>query len=118
MPLYEYRCRECGDLTEVMQRISDPPLSTCDLCGGELKKLISAPAFQFKGSGWYVTDYAGKDGNDKDAKKENAAGSDGAKPDSAKSDDSGSASKDASAGGSAAAEPSAKKPAEPAASST
>ena len=67
MPLYEYQCQSCGSHTEVMQRVSDPPLATCDECGGELKKLISAPAFQFKGEGWYVTDYARK--NDKGEKK-------------------------------------------------
>ena len=60
MPLYEYQCRSCGNVSETIQRMSDPPLTTCDACGGELKKLVSAPAFQFKGSGWYVTDYAGK----------------------------------------------------------
>lgn len=60
MPIYEYQCRSCGKLTEVMQRVDDPPLTTCSECGQPLKKLISAPAFQFKGSGWYVTDYARK----------------------------------------------------------
>ncbi len=63
MPLYEYQCRSCGDVSEVIQRMSDDPLSTCEKCGGELKKLLSAPAFQFKGSGWYVTDYANKSGD-------------------------------------------------------
>lgn len=62
MPLYEYQCLSCGNVSEAIQRMSDPPLSTCDQCGGELKKLLSAPAFQFKGSGWYVTDYADKSG--------------------------------------------------------
>ena len=69
MPLYEYQCQSCGDTTEVIQRMSDPPLSTCERCGGDLKKLISAPAFQFKGSGWYVTDYADKGGKGKDSGK-------------------------------------------------
>ncbi len=62
MPLYEYKCLGCGYVSEAIQRMSDPPLSTCDRCGGELEKLLSAPAFQFKGTGWYVTDYAGKSG--------------------------------------------------------
>ncbi len=62
MPLYEYQCLSCGNVSEVIQRMSDDPLSTCEECGGELKKLLSAPAFQFKGSGWYVTDYANKSG--------------------------------------------------------
>jgi putative FmdB family regulatory protein len=60
MPIYEYECRRCGHRLENMQRISDPPLKRCPECRGALRKLISAPAFQFKGSGWYVTDYAGK----------------------------------------------------------
>ena len=58
MPLYEYQCRSCGQRTEVLQSFSDAPRTVCEACGGELKKLISAPAVQFKGSGWYVTDYA------------------------------------------------------------
>lgn len=60
MPIYEYQCQSCGKRTELLQRMDDPPLATCPECGGEVKKLISAPAVQFKGSGWYVTDYAGK----------------------------------------------------------
>lgn len=60
MPIYEYECRSCGKRTELLQRMADPPLATCPECGGEVRKLVSAPAVQFKGSGWYVTDYAGK----------------------------------------------------------
>lgn len=67
MPIYEYRCEDCGELTEMLQRFDDPPLETCPECGGSVKKLISAPAFQFKGSGWYVTDYA-RSSADGDAK--------------------------------------------------
>jgi putative FmdB family regulatory protein len=62
MPLYEYECLNCGKRTEVLQRFDDPPIAACPSCGGEVKKLISSPAFQFKGTGWYVTDYAGKKG--------------------------------------------------------
>ena len=62
MPLYEYQCLNCGKKTEVIQRFDDAPLAACPSCGGEVKKLISSPAFQFKGTGWYVTDYAGKKG--------------------------------------------------------
>lgn len=58
MPLYEYRCTSCGERTEVLQRIGAAPPSQCPRCGGTLVKLISAPALQFKGTGWYVTDYA------------------------------------------------------------
>jgi putative FmdB family regulatory protein len=62
MPIYEYECLSCGKRTEWLQKMSDPPLAACPNCGGEVKKLISSPAVQFKGSGWYVTDYAGKKG--------------------------------------------------------
>ena len=60
MPLYEYQCKQCHSLTERIQKFSDPPLAVCPHCGGELEQLLSAPAVQFKGSGWYVTDYAKK----------------------------------------------------------
>ncbi|MEW5902293.1 MAG: FmdB family zinc ribbon protein [Acidobacteriota bacterium] len=60
MPIYEYECNECGCRTEVVQKASDSPLKKCQSCGGTLKKLISPPAIQFKGSGWYITDYARK----------------------------------------------------------
>jgi putative FmdB family regulatory protein len=61
MPLYEFRCDSCGLVTEVMQRFDAPPPTTCEQCGGSMQKIASAPAIQFKGSGWYVTDYGGKD---------------------------------------------------------
>ncbi len=62
MPIYEYQCLECGEKSELLQRMSDPPLANCPSCNGPVRKLISAPAVQFKGTGWYVTDYAGKKG--------------------------------------------------------
>jgi putative FmdB family regulatory protein len=62
VPLYEYQCKKCHSLTERIQKFSDPPLEICPHCGGELEQLLSAPAVQFKGSGWYVTDYARKSG--------------------------------------------------------
>ena len=62
MPIYEYQCLQCGRRMETMQKMADPPLTTCEVCGGALKKLVSSPAVQFKGSGWYVTDYARKGG--------------------------------------------------------
>ena len=62
MPLYEYLCGSCGRTIEVIQSYSDPLLKVCDRCGGELKKLMSAPAVQFKGSGWYVSDYGRSSG--------------------------------------------------------
>lgn len=60
MPIYEYECLQCGKRTEWLQRMSDAPLAACPVCGGEVRKLISAPSFQFKGSGFYKTDYADK----------------------------------------------------------
>ena len=63
MPLYEYQCDACGERFEVIQKFSDPPVETCDACGGPVKKLLSSPAIQFKGSGWYITDYARKSGD-------------------------------------------------------
>lgn len=62
MPLYEYRCLSCGRTREVLQKMNDAPLTICPDCSGELKRLVSAPAVQFKGTGWYVTDYAKKSG--------------------------------------------------------
>jgi len=58
MPLYDYRCHGCGKVFEVRQKFSDPLLTVHESCGGQLERMISAPALQFKGSGWYVTDYA------------------------------------------------------------
>jgi putative FmdB family regulatory protein len=58
MPLYEYKCDLCGKTFEVMQKFSEEPLRVHEGCGGEVERLISAPALQFKGTGWYVTDYA------------------------------------------------------------
>jgi putative FmdB family regulatory protein len=62
MPLYEYECEACGHRFEKIQKFSDPPEDTCPKCGGKVKKLLSSPAIQFKGSGWYITDYAKKSG--------------------------------------------------------
>lgn len=58
MPLYEYQCEPCGHRFEVIQKFSDAPLTECPKCGGPVQKLLSSPAIQFKGSGWYITDYA------------------------------------------------------------
>jgi putative FmdB family regulatory protein len=58
VPIYEYKCEGCGETFEVIQKFSDEPLTVHDKCGGHVHRLLSAPAFQFKGSGWYVTDYA------------------------------------------------------------
>src|ERR1700758_5060577 len=70
VPLYEYKCLKCGRLTEKIESVSGPHLKKCPHCGGKMESVISAPAIQFKGSGWYVTDYAGKakDGGSKEPK--------------------------------------------------
>jgi len=62
MPLYEYQCDACGHRFEVIRKFSDPPLEVCPKCGGHVQKLIASPAFHLKGTGWYATDYAKKDG--------------------------------------------------------
>jgi putative FmdB family regulatory protein len=82
MPLYEYACDKCGNRFEVMQKFADEPLSTHEACGGAVHRLISAPALQFKGSGWYVNDYA--KGGSKSGSAENGS--------SAKSDTPGTTS--------------------------
>ena len=69
MPLYEYRCLKCGEHFEEIRKFSDPPLIEHENCGGELRKLLSPPAIQFKGTGWYVTDYARKSVEPKDAEQ-------------------------------------------------
>jgi putative FmdB family regulatory protein len=71
MPIYEYDCESCGKRTEVIQNYKDKPPKGCPHCGGKLKKAFSAPAIQFKGSGWYITDYArGKTGEKAEGTKE------------------------------------------------
>jgi putative FmdB family regulatory protein len=82
MPLYEYECSQCGHRFELIQRFADPPVETCAACGqGPVHKLLSAPAFHFKGTGWYVTDYAKKTGAS--AVKTDAGPSDAGKSDGA-----------------------------------
>jgi putative FmdB family regulatory protein len=72
LPLYEYECPKDGTFEQI-QKFSDPPLVACPTCGGPIEKLLSAPAIQFKGTGWYITDYARK-GDGAGKKKEDAAG--------------------------------------------
>jgi putative FmdB family regulatory protein len=69
MPLYEYECEHCGVRFEVIQKFSDPAVETCKTCGGKVRRLLSAPAIQFKGSGWYITDYAHKGMTGSDTEK-------------------------------------------------
>jgi putative FmdB family regulatory protein len=89
MPLYEYECETCAHRFELIQKFSDPPALTCPVCGGAVKKLLSSPAIQFKGTGWYITDYARKGGGDA-GKTESKSGS--------KDTESKSATKDTASG--------------------
>jgi putative FmdB family regulatory protein len=90
MPLYEYQCESCAHRFERIQKYSDPPIETCPSCGGKVKKLLSSPAIQFKGSGWYITDYAKKsksgDGKSSNAGKESGEGSTGTTAESSTKD--------------------------------
>ena len=93
MPTYEYQCDKCGRTFEVRQRISAPPLKTCETCGGAVRRLISSTTFILKGEGWYVTDYP-SDARKKAAESEKStAGGDGKK--SEKADGKKSEKKDA-----------------------
>ena len=90
MPLYEYQCGRCGRF-EIIQKFSDAPLTVCPTCGQEVQKLLSAPAIQFKGTGWYITDYArkssgGSESGSKDGGKAASATDSGSKDKSASSD--------------------------------
>ncbi len=69
MPIYEYQCQKCREVTEAMQKFSDSPLTQCPSCHGELKKMISHSSFHLKGSGWYVTDYSRKGASAPESKK-------------------------------------------------
>ena len=82
MPIYEYSCKKCGAHMEVMQKVSDKPLARHAKCGGKLEKEWSRTGFQFKGSGWYVTDYAGKKPESKESKESKADSPSESKPDS------------------------------------
>ena len=86
MPLYEYHCDTCGHRFEHIQKFSDPLLTVCPKCDGGLRKLVSSPAFQFKGTGWYVTDYAKKDRGEADKSSEGKDGTSDKKATSDKTD--------------------------------
>ena len=75
MPLYEYECQKCGRRTEKIENFSGPHLKKCPHCGGKVERQMSAPAIQFKGSGWYVTDYAGKNSSAETGGKNSDSGS-------------------------------------------
>jgi putative FmdB family regulatory protein len=96
LPLYEYQCAKCGKRTEKIESVSGPHLKKCPHCGGKVERMVTAPAIQFKGSGWYVTDYAGKSSAKEGAtaeasatdKKDSAAGKDSGSKDSSSAKDS------------------------------
>ncbi|MGC2635576.1 MAG: zinc ribbon domain-containing protein [Acidobacteriaceae bacterium] len=99
MPLYEYRCKTCGHTFEKIQSFSAPEEKECPVCHGEVERLLSAPAFQFKGSGWYVSDYGGKSKSgtmkasaDGDGSSKSSESSPSDKPASSSSDGSSSSS--------------------------
>jgi putative FmdB family regulatory protein len=97
VPLYEYQCTKCHKRTEKIEKVSGPHLKKCPHCGAPVERLQSAPAIQFKGSGWYVTDYAGRKAGADTAPAAGADAKDGAKDSSAKeSTPKDSASKDTS----------------------
>jgi len=100
MPLYEYECDSCGHRFEVIQKFSDATIDKCPKCGSTVRKLMSSPAIQFKGSGWYITDYAKKDST-------SATKAAGAKEGSTSTDSGSSSSTDSAA-----------KPAAPASTTT
>jgi putative FmdB family regulatory protein len=108
MPLYEYQCDACGHRFEKIQKFSDPLETTCPKCGGVVHKLMSSPAIQFKGSGFYITDYAKKDyvsasKADGDSSKSEGQAAKGDKADSSPKSDKSSSSSETSAGSSSPA---------------
>ena len=112
MPLYEYECNDCEHRFERIQKFSDPLVSSYPVCDGEVRKLLSSPAIQFKGTGWYVTDYAKKaSGEAKDGAPKDGGKKDGGKKDGGKKDGSskGADGKDAGASRSKDASSSASK---------
>lgn len=98
MPLYEYECQSCGRRTELLQRFSDEPLTTCPECGGKVRKLPSAPAVQFKGTGWYVTDYGRGNGNGSRSESKSGAGEAAAASDKSSSESTAKKSETKTAG--------------------
>ena len=114
MPLYEYECETCSHRFEVIQKFSDAPIAVCPKCGGPVQKLLSSPAIQFKGSGFYLTDYGRGTGsksdsaNTKSGKAESGATS-GGSDSAAKSDSGGSSDSKTSTSDSSSAKPAASK---------
>ena len=102
MPLYEYECQVEGNRFEVIQKFSDAPLTVCPTCGGAVRRLISSPAIQFKGTGWYITDYArkGKSGSDSSSSSGSSESGKSGGSSSSGSSSSGSGSGGSGSGGS------------------
>jgi putative FmdB family regulatory protein len=113
MPLYEYECKKCGHRFEKIQKFSDRMVKKCPECGGVVEQMISAPAVQFKGSGWYVTDYAKKSGSSgsSDSGSKESKRDDKSKSESASKESSGkeSTSKESSSKESSSKESTSKK---------
>jgi putative FmdB family regulatory protein len=99
VPLYEYQCAKDGRF-EVIQKFSDPPLAACPTCGGPVHKLLSAPAIQFKGTGWYITDYARSGSSEKKSGTKEGGGDGGSKESGSKESGSKDAAKSDSGGAS------------------
>jgi putative FmdB family regulatory protein len=97
LPLYEYECPKHGTF-ERMQKFSDPPVTACPTCGGPVEKLLSAPAIQFKGTGWYVTDYARKSSGAEGGKGKGAAGDSGKEKSGSSAAKEGGTAKDSASG--------------------
>lgn len=117
MPLYEYQCEACEHRFEVIQKYIDPPIAACPKCGGAVAKLPSSPAIQFKGSGFYITDYAraGKSDGSADGAKDGSGAKDGAKEGGAGTPAAAESKGEGTGGSSAADTSSAAKPETPAA---
>jgi putative FmdB family regulatory protein len=108
MPLYEYQCEKCGDVFELIEKFSAEPLTIHEKCGGKVHRLISAPALQFKGSGWYVTDYAKSGstspGNGGSGKKDGESSSEKGSSEKSEKKESANSSKDSGSGSSSSSD--------------
>jgi putative FmdB family regulatory protein len=111
MPLYEYQCDACAHRFEVIQKFSDAPIDVCPKCGGAVTKLLSSPAIQFKGSGWYITDYARKSATQGGSKGESSgAAAKGESKDESKADTKSGADTSSSTSSTTPAAPASKVP--------
>jgi putative FmdB family regulatory protein len=100
MPLYEYQCQQCSEKLEAIQKFSDEPFTICPHCGGALKKLISSPAIKFKGSGFYITDYAKSGSGEKKSSSSSTSSSTSTSSDGSSSGSSSSSGGETKGGGS------------------